>query len=232
MDRKEFLDRVIEVVADIGDGLKNGKYMEAGIHLGVLQQMCITEREAIEKDAMAPITAVPYRLVTNPSTSPTAPDSNRTVPYTTHITCEAVFPQTDVSYKTASADSVHESDHVICMPEHIEPAGLPTVVADAPKTETVVSVPDDVAPATEPPASPDKPSEGTVENVPVCDDVVKDDTEYHSLNEMPTETLVERLKELPPDVLAKVEELAKRMSNRWEQLKLRFEIWRERKHDD
>lgn len=70
------------------------------------------------------------------------------------------------------------------------------------------------------------------ENVPVCEDAPKDDKEYSSLDAMPTETLVERLKELPPDVLAKVEELAKRMSNRWKQSKLRFEIWREKRHDD
>lgn len=65
---------------------------------------------------------------------------------------------------------------------------------------------------------PAETSSQSVQNAVVTDVPQTDDKEYENLGEVPTETLVERLKELPPDMLALVEKYAKSISRRFRKL--------------
>lgn len=235
MDKKEFLDEVIDAIVGIEYSMENEEYVEAGFNLGKLYQMCLTERNAIKEDV-----ATPLSISRKPLATPcTAPNTIPTTTYPNGITCvdpaesKVTFPQTPEP--TNKSTHPYVSDHTAYVPEHIELVGTSTnvVVTDVPTTATI-TFPADVSkvPAMDPPVHPDKPSDKAVENVPVCDNAPKDDKEYPSLDEMPTETLVERLKELPPEVLAKVEELAKKMSNRWEKFRMKIKQRRMEKDDD
>lgn len=235
MDKKEFLDEIIDAIVGIEYSLENEEYVEAGFNLGKLYQRCLTERNAIGEDIATPLTISRKSIVT-PCTPGTAPNTMPTTTYPNTVDpagSKVIFPQTTgPSNKTTHT---YVSDHTAYVPEHIEPVGVSTnvVVTDVPTTETITFPADtESMPVREPPVHPDKPSDESVGNVPVCNDVPKDDKEYPSLDEMPTETLVERLKELPPDVLAKVEELAKKMSNRWEHFRMKIKQRRMEKDDD
>ena len=112
-----------------------------------------------------------------------------------------------------------------CGTKHEEPAQeqvgkIEAVHIESEPSESV-DAPAQVAYAEEPNKLYSMPAEigtQTTQNDAVADVPQTDNKEYETLDEVPTETLVERLKELPPDMLALVEKYAKNISRRFRKL--------------